>query len=299
MRVRALALLLPLVASCSLVAGLGDFEPADEGSGAAGAGSPASSGGAQGGSGGASQGGATSQGGGGTGPVGGGAQAGGAGGTGGAAPCVSPPCDVGQACTLPADCKSGKCDDNVCTCNDHLVISEVRTRSASSGSDDFIELYNPTGADVVLTANDWTLEYRNSGSMTYSDRWKSSGETIPAYGHLLIANIDFSGPVPDVAYDAGIGDDASIRLRHMAGVVDAICYCSTDNPCLPFTGSPPFSCEGTPVFNPNGPDTDGDISMERKGGGAAGSCIDTDQSSDDFKTLEPADPQNSTSAPVP
>lgn len=298
---------LSLAASCSIVAGLGDFEPADEGSGAAGAGSPASSTGAssaQGGGGaGSSQGGAgSSQGGGGSGPGPGGsgsvggAGPGGNGGTGGTPECNVPPCDVGAPCVNPSDCKTGVCEGQVCACNDHLVISELRSRGGpggNPGNNDFIELYNPTGDFVTLADGEWTVEYRSSTGFTWTERWTSTGEIIGPYGHLLLANTGFSGAgvTPNHVYGQGIGDDAAVRLKYVATIIDQVCYCTIG--CLPFAG---YGCEGTPVVNPA---SDGSVSMERKGGGMSGSCIDTDDNSADFKQTAPSDPQNLASPATP
>jgi hypothetical protein len=299
-----LLLALPIFASCSLVAGLGDFEPADEGSGAAGAGSPASgtgASGAQGGGGASSQGGAgSSQGGGGNAPGPGGGPNGGAGpggnGAGGAPECDAPPCDVGAPCVNPSDCKTGVCEDSFCACNDHLLISELRSRGpgGNPGNNDFIELYNPTGNFITLAAGEWTVEYRSATGSTWTPRWASTGEILAPYGHLLLANSGFNGAgvTANHTYLQGIGDDAAVRLKHVATIIDTVCYCMI-GPCEPYAG---YGCEGTPVVNPA---QDSSISMERKGGGMSGSCIDTNDNAADFKETAPSDPQNLASPTVP
>lgn len=74
---------------------------------------------------------------------------------------------------------------------DHLVINEIQTDSlAGSGgtADDWIELYNPTGAEIILDG--WSIQ-KTSGTFTSLARKELTG-IIPAGGHFLIIRNDAS-----------------------------------------------------------------------------------------------------------
>jgi hypothetical protein len=82
------------------------------------------------------------------------------------------PCPDGEGCLVSADCVSGSCSGNVCqaaTCSDsvkngleagvdcggpcpmcHLVINEIDYDQAGIDFNEYIEIYNGTGADVSL-----------------------------------------------------------------------------------------------------------------------------------------------------
>jgi hypothetical protein len=67
---------------------------------------------------------------------------------------------------------------------DHLVINELSTAGAST-YDDWVELYNPTGAAISLSS--WSLQKSTSGgTITRTDL---SG-TIPAHGYFLVVRND-------------------------------------------------------------------------------------------------------------
>jgi len=323
MRPGVLALVLSPLAGCALVAGLGDFEPADDtsGGGENAGGSPTSSTSTT-----------TSAGGGGAGASGGASTTssststatsttstsstgGGGGGTGGGS-CFDgkknggetdldcggpdcPGCKIGQDCVDGTDCVTTKCGATKCVCNDHLVISEVRSRGLSGAADEFVEIYNPTSAPVTLDPL-WKIESRNAGGSVYATRWTGSGETIPAYGHFLVAGSAYTQlPVEDASLTSGITDESSVRLKQDTVVVDAICYCGMGSGnCNAFT-QVGYSCEMNPMVNPNASGADDDVGMERKAGGTQGNCVDTINSLNDFVAITPAKPQNLASLPTP
>jgi hypothetical protein len=192
------------------------------------------------------------------------------------------------------------------------VLSQVQTRGSNGGNDEFVEIYNPTSAPVVLDTS-WTVKGRSAVGGTAScatslpgERFAGAGQTIPAYGHILFANNSSPGydgtTAADATYTIGIPDAASLVLYHGTNVVDALCffYDSTTEGAL--TGcSVPYVCEGTPIQNPhdNTTDTDKDASLERKPGGAAGNGQSTDDNAADFVTNTSPDPHDLASAPTP
>lgn len=219
------------------------------------------------------------------------------------------PCDVGQACGGGADCVTGSCVSGFCACTGkHLVISEVRTRGLGGGSDEFVELYNPTGTDVVLDEG-WTLEVRSAESLpggSYGVRWTGSGHTIGARRHYLVAHDGYAqSPARDAELSGGLPDAASLVLRKGSQVVDAVCFAyGASSEAKLLSGEPPFVCEGKPASNlPHNNTTQGesnsDASIERRPGGVLGNCVDTGSSAGDFRLLAPAKPQNRSSPPTP
>jgi hypothetical protein len=314
---RAWLLALPLLGGCAVVAGLGDFVPDDDDDSGGNAASAGATGGVGPGSGGTGP--ASGGAGGGTGGGPSTSSASGMGGFGGAS-CFDgdlngsetdidcggascPPCKVGDDCNTGSDCVTTRCGPgDKCVCNDHLVISEVRTRGPGGAADDFVEIYNATSAPLTLVANEWTIESRSAGGANYTARWASSGETIPPYEHYLVVGNGYTGsPAGDAVLSASISDDASVRLKNQTVVVDAVCFCHdpvASGSCDAVTAAG-FSCEGQPVINPNDGTENLDASLERKAGGQAGNCVDTIDNAADFAASMPAKPQSSTSLPAP
>ncbi|QHC58056.1 ExeM/NucH family extracellular endonuclease [Rathayibacter sp. VKM Ac-2760] len=71
---------------------------------------------------------------------------------------------------------------------DELVISEIFARGGSAGAtyaNRFVELYNPTGADVALSG--LSLQYRSATGTANPTTTVALTGTVPAEGHFLIA----------------------------------------------------------------------------------------------------------------
>ena len=164
------------------------------------------------------------------------------------------------------------------------VISEVYGGGGNSGApftNDFIELYNPTDADIDLT--DWSVEY-------FSAKGGSGGKhdltgTLPAGGHFLIQE-DGGGngeslPTPDAEGSLSMsGSKGSVKLYDATGAeVDVVGY-----------GKASIS-EGAPA-----PSLSNTTSAQRNAAGA-----DTDDNSADFSTgaPTPASTGGEATAPAP
>jgi hypothetical protein len=185
-----------------------------------------------------------------------------------------------------------------------VVISEIRTRgpSPNGGSNEFVELFNATGAPVALDTT-WSIEARSTTTASYGSRWTGkAGESIPAWGHFLITGTTYTEtPAGDDALSNGISDANSVVLWHGSNALDAVCFyynTTTEGAYQPGNG---FTCKGNPVTNPHDDttSTDTDTSIERKPGGTAGNCTDTGDNASDFKTQSPATPQSTASPPTP
>ncbi len=84
----------------------------------------------------------------------------------------------------------------------HVVISEFATRGPAAATDEFVELYNPTGN--VISLSGWRIQYKSASGTTWSDRAiLPANATIPAHGFYLIANQSYvGGATPD--YSSGL-----------------------------------------------------------------------------------------------
>jgi hypothetical protein len=165
---------------------------------------------------------------------------------------------------------------------DNIVISEFRSRGPSPNNydtDEFIELFNPTGAPITMTG--WSL-WRSECIGLASIIDVPFTLTLPPGGHYLFGGLNYSGVVPpDATVPIGLDDDGGIAL--IAGpaatdpVIDAVGMCGT-----------PSYFEGTPLRPLAG---NLDQSYDRKSD-LGGSCTDTNNNANDFFLRSPSDPQN-------
>ncbi|HEY5446982.1 MAG TPA: lamin tail domain-containing protein, partial [Pyrinomonadaceae bacterium] len=170
----------------------------------------------------------------------------------------------------------------------NVVISEFRVRGPNGGNDEFIELYNLSGAPVAIGG--WNIRGSNNAAGVSIRATITAGTTIQPGCHYLLTNSaagGYSGAVPgNQTYTVGITDDGGIALTLSDGtIVDAVGMS---------TGS--AYKEGTVLANLGTSNLN--RGYERKPGGAAGSGTDTDNNSADFQLITPSDPQNSTTGCV-
>lgn len=187
-----------------------------------------------------------------------------------------------------------------------LVISEIRSRGLGGGTDELVELYNPTVSAITLDST-WSLKSRSTTLVCTNSGvnvWVGTGKSIPAHGHFLIVGTGYTQtPAGDQDLSTGVTDATSVTLLHSSAVVDAVCYAYNAAGMTQLTtgcSSNPYTCEGTPLTNPHNNDnaTNTDMSLERKPGGASGNGTDSNDNAVDFMT-GPSTPQNSLSAPTP
>ena len=115
----------------------------------------------------------------------------------------------------------------------HVVVSEVFYLGATSANE-FVELYNPTGSDIVLT-NISLQAGTGSTPGTNTGEWvvDLSGKTIKAYGFLLVGGTSVV-PAPDLSIPAGrdlknSGIRSGVRLYNTATstVIDGVAWDAT------------------------------------------------------------------------
>ncbi|MCD6639990.1 MAG: ExeM/NucH family extracellular endonuclease [Nocardioides sp.] len=182
----------------------------------------------------------------------------------------------------------------------HLVISEAYGGGGNSGAPikhDFVELYNPTDADVVMT--DWSLQYRSAGGTTAPSGTNITvlNGTVPAKGFFLVRQAAGAGTQPEITNQDATGATA------MGGSGFQVWLANTTTPQNPTNndlsantaivdfvgaGSAAVSEGATPAPAPSN-----STSVFRKdAGGSADPRVDSDVNGNDFGTAAPT-PQNS------
>lgn len=160
----------------------------------------------------------------------------------------------------------------------HIVISEFRT----SGSDEYIELYNPTSSDIDI--NGWEIRRSSGcGSTVVSLHTFTSSIIIGAGKYFLIVGAGYTGSTPgDFSDTLSIADNGGFAILDAADlIVDQAGMCDTTTYKEIVTTSLP------PLGSGN--------SYERKVGGTSGSCEDSDDNLSDFLNIGAGAPRNSSS----
>src|SRR5215210_3835896 len=98
----------------------------------------------------------------------------------------------------------------------NVVISEFRVRGPNGAADEFVELYNLSGAPVAIGG--WKLKGSNGTGGTSDRATITAGTVIQPSCHYLLINSSasggpYSGAVPgDQSFTVGIADDGGIGL---------------------------------------------------------------------------------------
>lgn len=170
-----------------------------------------------------------------------------------------------------------------------VFISEFRTRGPGGADDEFVEIYNASGNSVTL--NNWVLRRSTScGGVAAGGPLVTINTTlVPGQYYLIGKSPEYTGSMPlDLSYaSTGIADDGGIALINNAGIIiDQVGMCNTT-----------AYREGTQLSAMSGT---ANQSYERRFGGSAGSCRDTDNNATDFiLNSSTSNPQNFASAAVP
>jgi hypothetical protein len=98
-----------------------------------------------------------------------------------------------------------------------LIISEFRLSGPTGADDEFIEVYNTTGARLTVQSSDGSSGLGIAPSDGLTRCVILNGTVIPAEGHYLCAHTSNSLPVtPDNTYGAGISENAGLAIFNNA-----------------------------------------------------------------------------------
>ena len=96
-----------------------------------------------------------------------------------------------------------------------VIISEIRTDGPGSGTNDFVEFFNPTGSAILL--NGWKME-GSGGLYNFPNVLLQPGQ------HFLVGGTNYAGPVDDTTANSP-KNGGSVDLRNSSGVVvDSITF---------------------------------------------------------------------------
>jgi predicted extracellular nuclease len=177
-----------------------------------------------------------------------------------------------------------------------LVISEVYGGGGNSGAtltNDFIELYNPTGA--AISVNGWSVQYRSSTGTTA--QVTSLTGSVPAGGHYLVQQAAGTGGTTPLPTADAIG---TIAMSASSGVVLLVPNTTGVSTQGDLAGSMEvvdavgYGTAATTFEDANtGANLTSTTAATRNASGT-----DTDHNANDFSEVAP-DPQNSSSGPPP
>jgi hypothetical protein len=147
----------------------------------------------------------------------------------------------------------------------HLVINEVQTGDSSTGTDEFVEVYNPCTSGVVVDGV--RLVYRATTNTNPKDGGDSStlysfpAGTLAAGGYRVLGGGGFAG-AKDGALATGIAQSGAVGIRNAAGVlVDSVAYGSATSSAFVEIAAAPLpptvAAPGRSIARvPNGADSD-------------------------------------------
>ncbi len=94
----------------------------------------------------------------------------------------------------------------------HLVISEFRTRGPNGDNDEFVELYNPTGAAVNISS--WSIRRSSDCGTTQATVATIASNTILQAGqhYLLLSSQNSSLSGADQTFSPSLTDSGGIGL---------------------------------------------------------------------------------------
>jgi hypothetical protein len=98
----------------------------------------------------------------------------------------------------------------------HVVISEIMVGVTDESDNEFVELYNPTGAEVDLTG--WKLERKSSSASSSANLIASMSGTIAPNSYYLIGGPEYDGTASaDATSSGGLAANNTVVLYSDAG----------------------------------------------------------------------------------
>jgi len=205
-------------------------------------------------------------------------------------------CDDSNACTANDQCTAGVCAGQPPAVASHLVISQFSLQGAGGESDEFVEIYNPTGTAKSL--NGLSLQYKRPGQ-AYQE-FAFPALSVPGHGWFLVVGSGYTGTVTGDAVNTVFQADSSVGgtlyfVKNL-GLLAGFCpgFNIGDKVAWGTVGDGNVCPEGNVTNTPAGT-----ASRQRLPGGVCGDGQDSDDNSADFVSLVPASPRNRFSPPQP
>lgn len=153
----------------------------------------------------------------------------------------------------------------------HIMISEFSSVGGSTGSNDFIELYNPTAASVDIEG--WQLEIADDNAIVQTILLTGPNTVLPPGGHYLLTEAGSDQTI------VGLPTSLALRIRDGGSAIDEVGTAERNN-----GGSEPAGLwsEGAGV-PPVVDEANYEQSWERLLASGVGNCVDTDDNSSDFE----------------
>jgi len=169
----------------------------------------------------------------------------------------------------------------------HITISQLYGGGGNSGAtyqNDYVELYNPTNATVIITG--WSLQYSSATGTTWTNKQPIGGYIEPGQYYLVALGSGGSDgaslPTPNIAGDINMsGTAGKVALVSNSDSLNGGCPLGSDPDIVDFVGyGTTANChEG----NANTPAPSNTTAIFRRGNGAT----DNDQNGEDFITGTP------------
>jgi hypothetical protein len=193
-----------------------------------------------------------------------------------------------------------RCVDEACI--GRVLISEVAPRSATSASDEFVELYNP--GTVPIDVGGVALRYVSMSGASESGRGAiASGTIIAPHGYLLLVSSGYTGmPAGDgvvPAWTTGLADSGSVLLRTPTSH-DVDIFGWGGSMRSETTSFATAASASAPSFERKARATSTEMTMSVGGADAlAGNAYDSGNNASDFVSRGARDPQSAASPTEP
>jgi hypothetical protein len=186
----------------------------------------------------------------------------------------------GTSATVTATLSGSTSTTHIVLGIDHIVINEIDYDMVGTDNAEYIEIYNPSGADVDLTGLQVVL-INGANNATYDTIDLSTAGTLPAGGYLVIGGAMVTVPASALKIDPGwttdriqngSPDGLAIVDTNAGRVVDALSYEGSitmanvtglsapvslvEGNALPTTVADSNTTDGSLCRSPNGTDSD-------------------------------------------
>jgi len=183
---------------------------------------------------------------------------------------AGPTVDAGGDAASPSSGSDGGAN-TLSVCDLHkLRVNEISTGGAAGATDEFIEIYNPCSASILMSGAKLAYRASTSGGDNYT-LYTFAGESIQAHAHFVVANGKFTGTADVKPFQTGGGLAAAgggIALKDAGDlVIDSVGWGTAVNAYV----------EGTVVAAPS--------STQSAARSADG--VDTDHNAVDFELAAP------------